>query len=512
MVLSSGGAKGVLLAEPRFGSGAGRPVRGPIAPGERGPWALSIGIAAVVAGVALTRSQWTQVVLLIGVVPFLLAVALRSPRHLVFVLAPWLVALGLLRRLLLGLGSHALGGDPLLLVEPTVVVLLAAVAFGRGAARDRSVLAKGVLALCVLALLEAVNPLQGGLAVGLGGLLFVLVPMLAFWVGRALVDEKTLRRLFLLIGALAVPAAAYGLIQTYVGFPAWDARWIQTVTATGTYAALDVGGVVRAFSSFSSSAEYASFLGIGIAVWFSWGRQPERIPVVLLGLALLGTAVVLESSRGVVVLSIVAVGVMAAAVARVRVGSAALWGIAAVSLLYLGVSHLSPTAGGAGPTAALLQHQIAGFSQPLNSESSTLGIHLSELASGLKSSITDPLGHGTGAITSAAAVFGGAVQGTEVDASNAGVAFGLPGLVAYGVVAIAGLAAAYRLASSRRDWLAVAALGVLVATFLQWLNGGQYAVAWLPWLVLGWVDRTVRAGGARIRPERLLPPASSHSP
>jgi hypothetical protein len=30
---------------------------------------------------------------------------------------------------------------------------------------------------------------------------------------------------------------------------------------------------------------------------------------------------------------------------------------------------------------------------------------------------------------------------------------------------------------------------VLVITLLQWLNGGQYAVAFLVWLVLGWVDR-----------------------
>jgi hypothetical protein len=26
-------------------------------------------------------------------------------------------------------------------------------------------------------------------------------------------------------------------------------------------------------------------------------------------------------------------------------------------------------------------------------------------------------------------------------------------------------------------------------TFLQWLNGGQYAIAFLLWLTFGWIDR-----------------------
>lgn len=51
-----------------------------------------------------------------------------------------------------------------------------------------------------------------------------------------------------------------------------------------------------------------------------------------------------------------------------------------------------------------------------------------------------------------------------------------------------GLPLAYRVAARRRDIVAMAALGVLCVTFLQWLNGAQYAVAPLPWLVLGWLD------------------------
>jgi hypothetical protein len=357
-----------------------------------------------------------------------------------------------------------------------------------------------------LALVEAFNPLQGGLAVGFGGLLFVLVPMLAFWVGRALCSDAQMRRLFLLLAVLAIAAAGYGLVQTYVGFPSWDERWIQTVTSNGTYAALNVGGVIRAFSSFSASAEYAGFLAVGIAIWFAWGRG-HRMPAMLAAVALLGTAVVLDSSRGIVVLSVVSIGLMLAALARVRLASAVVWGVAAVAILAFTVSHFAPTVSGNSPTAALVQHQVGGLTQPFNPETSTLGSHFGELISGLKASVTNPLGQGTGTITIAASKFGGAAQGTEVDPSNAGVAWGLLGLLAYLVIAIAGLATAYRLAAHRRDWLAVAALGLLVATGLQWLNGAQYAVAWLPWLTLGWVDRAWRDEGR----SRLVAGADNHT-
>lgn len=486
-------------------------VSGELAPGEGALPTWTLAVVVILAGAAITDTSLTQVVILVAAVPLAIAAAIRSPRTLVLVLAPWLVALGLLRRVLLGLGSGALLGDPLLLIEPAVLALLAVVALRRGAARNRTVLAKGVVALSLLALIEVINPLQGGLTVGLGGLLFVLVPMLAFWVGRSLCDDVTMRRLLILVGLLAIPAAIYGLIQTYVGFPSWDTRWIQTVTANGTYGALEVNGVTRAFSSFSSAEEYGSFLSVGIAVWFALGRRPGRLPGILAALALLGTAVFLESARGTVVLTILAAGVMMAAFARVRLMSAALWGLAAVVVLYLGISHISaqqnPAVTTPSQTQALVQHEVEGLSQPFNPQTSTLGAHFRELVSGLKAAFTDPVGHGTGAINLSAARFGGLAQGTEGDPSNAGVAFGLPGLVAYLVVLISGLAAAYRVAVQRRDWLAIATLGVLVVTIFQWLNGGLYAVAWLPWLILGWVDRTKHCD---LSANGLVPTQSTH--
>jgi hypothetical protein len=40
-----------------------------------------------------------------------------------------------------------------------------------------------------------------------------------------------------------------------------------------------------------------------------------------------------------------------------------------------------------------------------------------------------------------------------------------------------------------RDALSLAVAGLLVVTFGQWLNGGQYAVAPLLWFLAGWASR-----------------------
>jgi hypothetical protein len=94
-------------------------------------------------------------------------------------------------------------------------------------------------------------------------------------------------------------------------------------------------------------------------------------------------------------------------------------------------------------------------------------------------------------VTLAGTKFGGAEASTEADPSNAAVAWGIPGLIAYLVISISGLLRGYQLAFIRRDWLAPAALAILILMLSQWLNGGQYAVAFLPWLLLGWIDRSV---------------------
>jgi hypothetical protein len=68
---------------------------------------------------------------------------------------------------------------------------------------------------------------------------------------------------------------------------------------------------------------------------------------------------------------------------------------------------------------------------------------------------------------------------------------------------VSGFGQAYRLALRRRDTLAFISLAVVTLTFLQWLNGGQYSIAFLLWLTLGWIDRHANT---QRRPEATAAP------
>ena len=180
-----------------------------------------------------------------------------------------------------------------------------------------------------------------------------------------------------------------------------------------------------------------------------------------------------------------------------------------MALLSITLAHFSPTAQDSDPTGTadtLLQHQISGIADPSNS---TLSGHLSRTFGGISSAFSLPFGHGTGSVTQAASRLGGTSNvGTEYDLGNTGEALGLPGLTMYLVVVVLGLLASYRLASRRRDFLALASFGLLVVTLFQWLNGDLYSVAWLTWLCLGWIDHQTVAKGM---PVRELPVLKSQS-
>jgi hypothetical protein len=156
-----------------------------------------------------------------------------------------------------------------------------------------------------------------------------------------------------------------------------------------------------------------------------------------------------------------------------------------------------------GGVSTLVAHNVGGLANPLDTRTSTLPLHLSTVGQGLLSPLRYPLGRGPAAVTIANKKFagpGGAetadspVGGTEADPSNIAVALGVPGLVLYLMILGLGLRAAHQQARGGRDTVAVACLGVLGVTLLQWFNGGQYAVAPLAWIALGYVDHAGSAG------------------
>lgn len=457
--------------------------------------ATGVAGVALVAGVLVSSPSGLRAALALAFLAPSLVVALRAPRTALYGLVVWFVTFGLVRRLTSGASPKEAWGDPLILVGATAWVVLLIVAVRLGGLRGRGRLTNSVLALWGLLALSALNPAQGGLTVGLGGALLVVVPMSAFVVGRALVDGRTFGRLLRLVAWLGIAAAIYGLIQTFVGFPSWDAAWIDD----GGYTALNVGSVIRAFSSFSAASEYVGFLGLAVVAWVATAQRVRRWPVTAAALMLLATALWFASSRGIVVLTIVAVGAMFAARAGVPLWRAMVLGLVCLAALPTVFGWLAPARFSDDASGQLAQHQVEGLADPFG-EDSTLPVHIALVRDGVTSAFESPLGTGVGAFTIAGGKFGGAVGGSEGDPGRAPFAAGLPGLIAYGAVAVFAVRRAYGLAMSHRDPLALAALGIVMVTVLQWLNGGHYAVMFWPWLALGWVD------GMK-RPSRTAPSA-----
>jgi hypothetical protein len=183
-------------------------------------WTLFILFASVAIGTVLVHPGLLRLTVLVALLPAVAAIGIQAPSRLVYGLAMWLVALGLIRRLFDTAAPVSNGGlgDPLLLFGPAIMIILFISAVQQGAFRARTPLANAVLVLTVLTTVEAVNPLQGGVLVGIGGWLFLLVPILAFWVGRSLVDDRLLQRLLTLIVTVGVGAVIYGSSST-VAYP-----------------------------------------------------------------------------------------------------------------------------------------------------------------------------------------------------------------------------------------------------------------------------------------------------
>ena len=448
---------------------------------------MSLFILGTLACGALLNSQRTsRLVVAVGLATIIALSGLLAPKRLILVTVGWLVVMGTVRRVLAGVIPEAVGGDPLLLVGPAAVFGLALLAPVLGKSYPRTKLADAVLLMTAVCMLSVFNPRQGGLLVGFGGVLLVVVPMIAFWAGRSFLDDRNFTALLKLLAIAATVAAVYGLFQVWVGFPSWDAAWIRD----RGYTSLEVGGYIRPFASFASVNEYATFLGIGLVAWVCLALTRGKWPLIrVAAAATVAGAMWLVSVRAVIVLAVVALGTCVAANRRMPPWRGICLAVVLVAALPWVVARVVSEPGGASAQDRFIAHQIGGLTDPFG-EQSTLPTHIKQVVDGIKSASTNPAGSGVGAVTIAADRLGGRNAGTENDPGDAAIIAGAPGLVTYFLLMTLGLTRAYRLASDRRDPLALAALAIIILTFLHWLTGGQYSVAVIAWLALGWIDRS----------------------
>jgi hypothetical protein len=313
--------------------------------------------------------------------------------------------------------------------------------------------------------------------------------LLWYYVGRITGRGAVLDRLLRATVGIALCGAAYGLYQTWFGFSTGEKEWLRL----SGYAALSVGGTIRAFSFLTSAAEYASFVGMGIAVlyaaWLRGGRAAALLPVPLLAVALF-----LESSRGPVVLTVVTCVVLWAVQGR----TACTWLPRGLLALALAVAGLFWSLNQARQitfsehTQSLAAHQTEGLLNPLDEKHSTATTHSAMFLNGFVESWKNPLGRGLGATTLAASKFGKGGDSTEVDLSNVFVSAGVFGGLLYTAIIGAVLVTAFRHWRASRSFASLAVLGVLFFTLGHWLNGQQYASSMLIWFCIGALDRAQR--------------------
>lgn len=401
--------------------------------------------------------------------------------------------LGLLRRLLIADAGWS-ETDPLLLVGPLVAVFLCMRLYlldRRSFPQDT--LGKLVLALLIIAGLEAFNPFGGaGPVAGLGGLIFLGVPLLWFFLGRELATERVVRFLGRALIVVALVVAAYGYWQTEVRpigvLPPWDQDWYD-IAGYDALGVSEVKGEIRAFGTFASNGEYATFLSVGLIFSFAMVMYRRFLP--LLVIPPVTVAMFYAGGRAVMALTLMAVVVLlgvrtrntVATVLIVVVGFAATYGLAATVGPRLDKA--------ASLSGGVSKRNVNGLLNPLDPSQSTFLGRWEIMGGGIVNGFKNPLGGGTAATNQAG---GGKLSKegnleTDNDISDVFVSFGPLGGIIYLAIVILAFRRTFSNYVRRPSWTRFAVAGLLIVMFGAWLQGGYYALAPLLWFMMGWATR-----------------------
>lgn len=453
-------------------------------------WAVLVALALVgsVLLVLLVIVGQERLAIMAAIAAALLALALIDIRLAVLAGFVYLVLMGDFRRMLIPFFGWS-GSDPLLLVGAMMSALFVGFAAASRSVRIDTPLARWVLLLMGIMVLQMFNPKQGGLVIGIAGALFYMVPLLWFWIGRTYATSAMLHTLFYrLVIPLAVLAALLGFYQTFYGYLPYQEQWYDIAG----YTALGAKGIEAPISFFASSTEYSNFLIIAIVLLWAQVVLRKQRAALLLILPLLA-AVFLIGSRGPIVKVLVTIVILWAIMGRTK----STWiarGVLALLIAGVGltwslsqVEHI----GGNARVQHRVQRQAEGLVNATQQGSSAM-IHLTMMVNGYKVAIQEPLGRGLGATTKAASKFGGRAKSTEVDFTNVLVSTGLIGGAIYHLIIGLIILTALRYWIRTRSLLAMGLVGLLAVMFLLWLKGGQYAVSTLLWFSIGALDRLYR--------------------
>ena len=377
--------------------------------------------------------------------------------------------------------------DPLLVVIPFVVLLSFMNRIIQRQVPLDTRYDKIMLALTLIMALEILNPFQGGLVVGLSGALFYIVPIMWYYVGRRVANDRLMRVFFVTFVVLAVMGGVYGLYQTWFGFSDVEQKWLDI---TKNENGLHLNAAVRVFSFFASFSEYCQMLVIAFVVCMAGVIRKNR-PMIIVA-SFLFVCIVLSSSRGAVLGALLGLTVMWAVQGKnVRswVPRLVVTGLVGILTIVVGLGQVANNTKLDAVTSDLVQHQASGLSDPFNDKKSTGGGHLSLIIGGISAGFRNPLGSGLGATTLAAGKFSSGAAGTEADYSNMFVSLGLVGGLLYVYLMYYTLRSALMQWKKTRTFVSLVVLGVLVCELNVWLVSGHYAPLMFIWFSIGWLGR-----------------------
>jgi len=449
-------------------------------------WIAALGLGGMLALIFLAIEGQVRLAFALVFLSIFLGLASVNVHWSILATFGYLTLLGDIRRWIIPFDGWS-GADPLLVVGPVVGTALWIVAITSDRVDFDTSLSKWILVLMAIMAVQIFNPAQGGLMVGMTGAVFLLVPLLWYWVGKSFGSEAFLRTFFFrLVVPLAFAAALLGFYQVFFGYPEYQLEWYRV----GGYSALGPSEeYLRPLSVFPNITEYVRYLGVAILALVALLLRKRWVLPSVLGIAVLFTALFLTGTRGSIVFIPFAVAVMWAILGR----SAAVWLPRLAFALVIGAFGLFFGLGqvnqleGEGRAQYNLQRQ-ANLIPDEGGGGGTVADHLNLIRIGVVRTIDQPLGRGIGSITMAAGKFGSGGFSTEKDFTDMFLALGVPGGVVYLIVLGYTTLLAVRYWIRTRSTVGLIIIGILISSVFQWMQPGQYVMTPLLWFCVGALD------------------------
>lgn len=458
---------------------------------------LALSLLCLAVGYSLpnpTSFRW----IVIGTISFLLFVAIiGNIRKGIIAVLIFLPLMAFLRRAVYFMSPYA-KYDPIHLIAPALVlfIFVGMLLFHRERLSQTfksNNLAKYVMVLLGLFVLQIFNPLQGGLLVGLGGAFYYVIPIVWFFVALCYANNQLIRKLMIAIVIIGIITGAYGLCQMTFGFLPFEKYWIET----GGFASLHVGRFIRAFSTFSSPEEYSRYLQIAGVIAFGYFLKRKNLSWLLI-FSFIGISTIMTGARSsvfglafsVLVLLVIwkAKDIRRAFIRLVLLASAF---AVIMSFVPLPISDFDYRSQSIFYTMA--GHTARGFFNPVGERTFQSRLNL------WKRLLTEvvpknPVGYGLGSTSIAAQKFGSWGFGTESYIFALFVNSGVVGGLLFLIITFIALKKGIRLYLRRETDKALSAttLSIIAGLALNNLFGNSftlYSIAPIGWLLMGWIAR-----------------------